>query len=184
MRFISLIFAETLRRCLNSRSIGLLFEQLPRDGASVNAWKIICDTYILWHLILVYSFWASTRENLSSEVCEQYRHRPACAYAQSDQRLCNLPLGKYHMQTSYRWNFNFLASHCSWGDWFETHFVGYPEDRFCRNEAHLSRYYFYGYSSKRRLTRSETKQEARHGQNLSPFEPWHVISNNVALWLV
>ena len=32
--------------------------------------------------------WALTRENLSSGVCEQQRHRPACASAQSDQRLC------------------------------------------------------------------------------------------------
>ena len=30
---------------------------------------------------------ASTQENLSSEVCEQHRCRPACASAQSDQRL-------------------------------------------------------------------------------------------------
>ena len=30
------------------------------------------------------------RENLSSGVCEQHRRRPACASAQSDQRLCNL----------------------------------------------------------------------------------------------
>ena len=28
--------------------------------------------------------WASLRENLSSEVCEQQRHRPACASAESD----------------------------------------------------------------------------------------------------
>ena len=32
--------------------------------------------------------WASTRENLSSGVCEQHRRRPACAFAQTDQRLC------------------------------------------------------------------------------------------------
>ena len=32
--------------------------------------------------------WASTWENLSSEVCEQQRRRPACPYPQSDQRLC------------------------------------------------------------------------------------------------
>ena len=31
---------------------------------------------------------ASTQVNLSSEVCEQQRHRPACVSAQSDQRLC------------------------------------------------------------------------------------------------
>ena len=34
------------------------------------------------------AIWASSRENLSSGVCEQHRRRPACAFAQSDQRLC------------------------------------------------------------------------------------------------
>ena len=46
--------------------------------------------------------WASTRENLSSGVCEQHRRRPACASAQSDQRLCYSRFGKYYMQTCYR----------------------------------------------------------------------------------
>ena len=41
----------------------------------------ICDKYRIYN-------WASTRENLSTGVCEQLRRRPACAYAQSDQRLC------------------------------------------------------------------------------------------------
>ena len=41
--------------------------------------------------------WASTRENLSSVGCEQQRHRPACASAQSDQRLCYSLIGKYHI---------------------------------------------------------------------------------------
>ena len=36
--------------------------------------------------------WASTGENLSSGVCEQQRPRPACTFAQSDQRLCYLPI--------------------------------------------------------------------------------------------
>ena len=31
----------------------------------------------------------------------------------------------------------FLASLCSYGDWFESRFVGNPEDRFCRIEAQL-----------------------------------------------
>ena len=83
------------------------------------------------------NIWASTRENLSSGVCEQHRRRPACASAQSDQRLCYSLFGKYHMFTYYRWNFNILASLCSWGDWFETRFVGNPENRFCRVEAHI-----------------------------------------------
>ena len=37
------------------------------------------------------------RENLFSEVCKQQRHRPAWASAQSDQRLCNSLIGKYHI---------------------------------------------------------------------------------------
>ena len=41
--------------------------------------------------------WASTRENLSLGVCEEHRRRPACAYAQSDQRLCYPLIGKYHI---------------------------------------------------------------------------------------
>ena len=41
--------------------------------------------------------WALTRENLSSEVCEQQRRRPACASAQTDQRLCYSLIRKYYM---------------------------------------------------------------------------------------
>ena len=33
--------------------------------------------------------------------------------------------------------FNFLDSLCSWGDWFESRFVGNPEDRFSHDEAHI-----------------------------------------------
>ena len=36
-----------------------------------------------------------TQEQPSSQVCEQQRGRPACASAQSDQRLCYSLLGKY-----------------------------------------------------------------------------------------
>ena len=81
--------------------------------------------------------WASPRENLSSVVCEQQRHRLDCAYAQSDQRLCYSLIVKYHILAWYKRNFNFLASLCSWGDWFESRFVGTPEDRFSRGEAQI-----------------------------------------------
>ena len=90
-----------------------------------------------YHWILTVTIWASARENLSSGVCKQHRRRPACASAQSDQRLCYSLSGKYHMWTCSRWNFNFLTSPCNWADWFETRFVGNPEDRFCRDEAHI-----------------------------------------------
>ena len=43
-----------------------------------------------------YIIWAWTRENLSG-VCEQHRSRPACAFAQSDQRLCYSFFGKCHI---------------------------------------------------------------------------------------
>ena len=43
------------------------------------------------------NIWASPREK-SSVVCEQQRRRPACAYAQSDQRLCYSLIVKYHIQ--------------------------------------------------------------------------------------
>ena len=49
--------------------------------------------------IKYFILWALTRENLSSEVCEQQRRRPACASAQTDQRLCYLLFGKYHILT-------------------------------------------------------------------------------------
>ena len=48
--------------------------------------------------------WASTRENLTSGGgggggggCEQHQRRPACASAQSDQRLCYSLFEKYHI---------------------------------------------------------------------------------------
>ena len=51
-------------------------------------------------------------------VCEQQRRRPSCASPQSDQCLCYLLTGKYHIWTCYKQIFSFLAGLCSWGDWF------------------------------------------------------------------
>ena len=59
----------------------------------------------------------------------------ATTKAQSDQRICYSRIEKYHILTGYDRNFNDLASLCSPGDWFESHFVGNPEDRFCRVET-------------------------------------------------
>ena len=83
--------------------------------------------------------WASTRENLSSGICEQHSHRPACAFAQSDQCLCYSRCVKYNVQAClmYKRNFFFLASLCSWAGCFESHFVENPKDRFCHVTAHL-----------------------------------------------
>ena len=81
--------------------------------------------------------WATSQENLSSGVGEQQRRRPACASAQSDQCLCYSLFRKDHMEACYEGNFNFLASLCSWGDLFETRFVGNPKDRYSRVAAHM-----------------------------------------------
>ena len=41
----------------------------------------------------------------------------------------------YAALTCYKQNLNFLASQCSRGDWFESHFVEKkPEDRVCRDK--------------------------------------------------
>ena len=108
---------------------------LPSAVAFAISTRITCCDF--FNLVIVSAIWASTRENLSSVVCEQHRRRPACASAQSDQRLCYSLFIKYYMYTCCRWNFNFLASLCSWGDWFETRFGGHPENRFSRDEAHI-----------------------------------------------
>ena len=41
------------------------------------------------------------------------------------------------MYTCYKQNCNLLASLCSLAGWFESHFVGNPEDRFSRIAAHI-----------------------------------------------
>ena len=64
------------------------------------------------------------------------------ASAQFDQRLCYSLTGKYHISTCFKQNFNFLASLCSWRDWFETSFVRHQEDRFSRDEAQMVCYFF------------------------------------------
>ena len=88
-------------------------------------------------LVMALIIWASTPENLSLGVHEQQRRRPACASAQSDHRLCYSHFGKYQIWACYRQNFDFLASLCSWWDWFESRFVGNPEDQFCWVKAHI-----------------------------------------------
>ena len=102
-------------------------------------WTIRHETWIEYNVHVSSQYpviiWASTRENLSSGVCGQHRRRPACASAQSDQRLRYSRFVKYHTKACYKRNFIFLASLCSWAGWFESLFVGNPEDRFSRDEA-------------------------------------------------
>ena len=91
-------------------------------------WSALLFAYIKTSFIWTRIKWASRRENLSSKVCEQQRRRPA-------------PLLLAYWKVSYLeklWeNFSSLASLCSWAGWFESHFVGNPEDRFSRVGAQL-----------------------------------------------
>ena len=78
--------------------------------------------------------------------------------------------------------FDFLASLCSRGDWFESRFAGDPEDKVCHDEAHIgqhSRFWCVKPPLTPMLAYSaglEVIMLAQRSQN----EPRHVISNNVA----
>ena len=64
--------------------------QNKADGSKHKLQKMFAN---FQHFIFILLFffqirWTSTPKNLSSVVFEQQRRRPACASAQSDQRLC------------------------------------------------------------------------------------------------
>ena len=46
---------------------------------------------------------------------------------------------KYDDSTRQAQNFDILASVCSFADWFESYFVGTPEDSFSLVEDHMGR---------------------------------------------
>ena len=94
------------------------YSSIPQD---VHCTLVLTPLTFLFNII-----WASTRENLSSEVCEKRRRRPACASAQSDQPLYYSHFEKYNILTCYKQNHGFLASPCSLEDWFESYFVENP----------------------------------------------------------
>ena len=67
--------------------------------------------------------WATRRIDMSSGAYEQQRRRLACVSAQSDQSLCYLLIGKRHIKTCYKRNFNTLTLVSITAGWFESHFV-------------------------------------------------------------
>ena len=58
--------------------------------------------------------WDSTRKDLTFVACEQQVCRPACAFAQSDQRLCYLQSSKYSGRTCFMQDYNVLTSLSRW----------------------------------------------------------------------
>ena len=72
-------------------------------------------------------------------ICEQQKHRSACASTQSDQHLCCSLPRQYNISSIYIGNFMILASFFSWADRFESYLLENPEDRFSRDEAHMGK---------------------------------------------
>ena len=67
-------------------------------ATSANPFKgSICAYAISTEFLCTCPIWAWLRQNLSLGVCEQQKRRPACAPAQSDQRLCYSLIVKYHI---------------------------------------------------------------------------------------
>ena len=82
---------------MRSSSSSSSFASSSLDLTVATSYGLILQICLIMALPLRCIIWAATWENLSSGVCEQHRRRPACASAQSDQRLCYSLFGKYHM---------------------------------------------------------------------------------------
>ena len=113
------VIPTLLKKGITGVSVGVNSGTSPPAVPKIFRWKYDEDNEVvaMWHpgessniliradllhpgklyVIFVSKIWASTRENLSSGVCEQHRRRPACASAQSDQRLCYSLFEKYHI---------------------------------------------------------------------------------------
>ena len=74
-------------------------------------------------------------------LCEQQRHRSACASVQSDQHLYCSPHRQYNTSSFYTQNFKSLASFSCGALWFDSYLVADLEDRISCDEAHISLYY-------------------------------------------
>ena len=86
----------------------------------------------------------------------------------------------------YWWNFNFLASLCSWGDWFECRLVGNPQDRFGPFNYEIQHRNHMGISKVIHLSRDRAKLYIRPTTIIrtiaSEKEPYHIkISKAVTL---
>ena len=75
-------------------------------------------------------------------ICEQQRRRSACASVQSDQCLCCSLPRQYNISSFYIRNFKPLPSFCYCADRFKSTRIANPEDRFCRDEAHMNAWAF------------------------------------------
>ena len=70
-------------------------------------------------------------------MCEQQRRRSACAFAQSNQRLCCSLPGWYNTSSFYIRNFKPLPNFFGYAGRFVSYLVVNPEDRFSRDEVQI-----------------------------------------------
>ena len=77
-----------------------------------------------WSTCLIsISIWTTTRQ-------------PGFGGVRTTKAQTSLHIWKYRITSCYERNFNYLTSLCSWADWFQSNFVGNPEDRVSRVPAH------------------------------------------------
>ena len=110
-------------RVPNTTEVNSCFNSLRKSTTSNECLGVQHFTIIISSQIK----WASTQENLSSGICKQQRRRPAFATGQTDQHLCFLLIGRNHLSTCYKRNFNFLPYLGGLEHWFGYVLVGNPE---------------------------------------------------------
>ena len=86
-----------------------------------------------------------------ARICEHQRRKPACASAQSNQRIWYSFSEKYGSQTCSIQNVKILASLCSWADWHECYSFRNPDDV----EAHIQ---FNNWGSKSKWVHGRTQR--------------------------
>ena len=117
-----------------------------KKSTDVWMWKLFLKS--LKKIYSIFHIWALRHEKTCHPGFANNTGADQPAHPRSLISACVVPfLESSIMLPCYRWNFNFLASLCSWGDWFETRFVGNPEDRFCRDETkRYTEYKLFGYA--------------------------------------
>ena len=96
MRFTRLGFENACRITRQASRFNKRSQSLSKDTHLLFSTIHVSCGYVP-QLYYMHTIWASARENLSSEVCEQQRRRPACASAQTDQSLCYSLIKKHYI---------------------------------------------------------------------------------------
>ena len=82
----------------------------------------------------------------------------------------------YYISTCIERNFDFVASLCSGGDWFESHFVRNPEDWFSCDKAHIDIILNNGVARtlKSYADQRETTVSSNNSLQLRPLSKWEL----------